>query len=554
MKIKRYCNIGFGILGLVFFSCATPGRPTGGPRDETPPVPVYSSPENFSTHFDAKTIAVKFDENIVLKNLTQQLTVSPPMAKPDIYSNNRNLTIRLQDTLRPNSTYVISFGDALVDNNEGNILPNYQYVFSTGSTIDSLSVVGEVLDAYTLEPRKEVGVALLSKLEDLGSKADRPVYIARADKDGYFQVKYLREGCYFLAAIKDENSDWTYDSLQEEVAFLQTCVSPKIATYPAFPDSCSQEDSLQILDSIRHFYESANQLLMFKQELPQGVNKSEFIDNAVIQIEFKKPVKNAKFRILQPDTVPQDFRIRWDKNLQKADLFLSQLGIRNMLLYVGDGDFSDTLKLLNTKFEEKPASFRVSLLSGQELAYFDTLKLAFSLPIREINQAEQMVLYSTTDTLPLTHYAFDTSRTQLIFEVSLKQKTNYELMIPDSLFVGYFGQLDTNMLRLRFKTNSPETYAKLDVKLKNKPEQSCIIQVLNEKFELVQQQIMTADTAQFPTLKPGKYRLRLIIDENSNSRWDAGNLREQRLSETVFILPKILTLEPDWEYEEEWEL
>ena len=556
----RYLNICFGFLAiLIGFSCATPGRPTGGPKDETPPVVVHALPPNFSTQFDARTIIIRFDENIVLRNLNQQLTVSPPMARPDIRANNRTLTIRLQDTLRQDVTYVMSFGTALADLNEGNILHNFQYVFSTGDVIDSLSVIGEVLDAFTLQPIKNASITLVTDLDDLPARAIRPVYIAKADNEGRFRLNFLREGCYYLAAINDKNNDWTYDSLQEEVAFLLTCVSPKYMPVPVFPDSVSREDSLRFLDSVKHLYqEHEHQLLMFRQELPQGVSKSEFTSNTLISLEFRNPTKQAAFRILQPEMRAESYHVRWDNTRQKAEIFLTEPGIRNLWLYIEDEQFSDTIRLLNTKMEEPPRPLRATLSSGNELSFFDTLKLSFSSPIREIKGSEKLFwLFSGGDDtlpMPLRYYSFNSSRTQIIFETFLEQKMAYRLMIPDSLFFDYFDQTNNDTLNLRFRTTAPENYARLEVKILNKPEGSCILQVLNERLEVVEQQIMYTDNVTFSTLKPGKYRLRLIVDENQNGRWDAGNLRARRLPELVFILPKTLSLQANWEYEEEWDL
>ncbi len=555
----RYINIFFGFFALVmFFSCATPGSPQGGPKDETPPQTTSASPENFSRHFQAKTITVRFDENITLNNLNQQLTVSPPMAKPEITSNNRTLSIRLKDSLRANSTYVISFGDALVDFNEGNISPNFQYVFSTGETIDSLSVVGEVLDAYTLLPVKDVGIALLNNLEDLSSKTEKPVYIAKTNANGLFQANYLNEGCYFLTALKDGNNDWTYDSLQEDVAFLRRCVRTKVLTKPVFPDSCSTSDSLAIVDSIQKFYQSGQQLLMFKQELPQGVSKSEFTANAVISVEFRNAVKQPEFQFLQPEITTDSFHIRWDKTQQKAEIFLMKQGINNVLLLAKDGDFSDTLKILNTKVEEPLKPVRVSLASGSSLAFFDTLKLAFDAPVRELRQPEDSLFWLNIDkdTIPvlLTQYSFNENRTQLLFDLPLQQKTSYMLQFPDSLFFDYLGQKNPDTMRLRFTTTSPETYARLTVRLMNKPAETCLLQILNEKLDVLEQREMPADSVSFTTLMPGKYRIRLILDRNQNGRWDSGNLREKRLPEVVYILPKTLSLEADWDFIEEWTL
>jgi hypothetical protein len=555
----RLFNIVFGFLAILLgISCATPGNPIGGPKDETPPVPIHFSPKNFSTNFSARTIVVRFDENIQMRNLNQQLVVSPPMAtRPQITSNNRTLTIRLQDdTLRENSTYVFSFGDAVVDMNEGNVLSNFQYVFSTGETIDSLSVVGEIIDAFTLEPLKNISVVLIDNLDSLGSRTARPIYVAKGDEDGFFRFDFLKEGCFYLAAINDKNNDWTYDSLQEEIAFMYACVTPIYIKKTSCSDSCRIGDSLSdhTHDSVEHHFEEFHHLLMFRQELPQGVTKSEFLSNTVVSLEFRNPTENMEFQILLPDTIPVDYRVRWDKNKQKADIFLSKTGIRNLWLSAKDGDFLDTLKFLNTKFQDTLVPPRVILTSGQELPYFDTLKLSFSQPIRDIKDTFWLFVGNDSIATPLTHYSFNESRTQIVFDIVLGQKTSFRFLIRDSLFFDYFDKTNKDTLTLSFKTNSPETYARLEVTIPNKPEYPCILQVLNERMDLVEQRILESDSVSFTTLKPGKYRLRLIVDENENGRWDAGNLRERRLPELVYVLPKILSLEADWEYDEEWEL
>jgi hypothetical protein len=550
----RYFNIIFGFLAIVILSCATPGRPTGGQRDETPPVPVRFSPENLSTNFNARTIVVRFDENIKLNKLNDQLIISPPMARPQISSNNRTLSIQLQDTLRQNSTYVFSFGDAIVDMNEGNILSNFQYIFSTGDAIDSLSVVGEVIDAFTLQPMKDIiSIVLMDDLDSLGSRSARPVYVAKSNKEGFFQFDFLRDGCFYLAAINDKNRDWTYDSIQEEVAFLYACISPIHIDKSACTGCCSIDDSSRVHDSTSYIVEEVHRLLMFKQELPQGVTKSEFISNIVASIELRNPTENATFRVLQPDTIPLDIRTVWNKNKQKADVFLSKTGIRNLWLYVEDGDFSDTLKLLNTKFQDTLVPFKVALPFGQELPFFDTLKLAFSSPIQTIDTVWLFVENDSIPT-PLTLFSFNSSRTEITFDTLLEQKTNYRLMITDSSIFDFFDQTNSDTLRFRFRTNSPESYAKLEVTILNKPEEQCILQVLNERMELAEQRITTSDKVEFPTLKPGKYRLRLIVDKNQDGRWTSGNLRERRQPEPVFILEKTLSLDANWEYQEEWEL
>lgn len=119
-------------------SCAKRGSITGGLKDTLAPVLTMSFPKNYSTDFKAKEIKLTFDEYIKLKNTNKQLIISPPMKyEPLIYPTNvsKYINIKIQDTLLPNTTYSFNFGQSITDNNEGNPLNQFKYVFSTGSIV-----------------------------------------------------------------------------------------------------------------------------------------------------------------------------------------------------------------------------------------------------------------------------------------------------------------------------------------------------------------------------------------------------------------------------------
>src|SRR5436305_12102318 len=118
--------------------CANIIPPTGGPKDSLPPVLVSSVPKDSTTNFNAHKIVLTFDEYVELdQNLTQDFIVSPnPENIPLVENKLRTVTIKLKDSLKPNTTYSLDFGNSLKDVNEGNILRNFTYVFSTGKDID----------------------------------------------------------------------------------------------------------------------------------------------------------------------------------------------------------------------------------------------------------------------------------------------------------------------------------------------------------------------------------------------------------------------------------
>ena len=124
-------------------SCANRGSPSGGDKDEEPPVIVDEVPENFSTNFKGDEIRIYFDEYVKINDIRKQLIISPPMDVDPVIipmgSASKYISIKIKDTLQKNTTYAFNFGESIVDNNEGNPYPYYRYVFSTGDTIDSLS-------------------------------------------------------------------------------------------------------------------------------------------------------------------------------------------------------------------------------------------------------------------------------------------------------------------------------------------------------------------------------------------------------------------------------
>jgi Bacterial Ig-like domain len=206
--------------------CANMIPPTGGPRDSLPPVLVTAVPAPRTLDFTAKRIVLTFDEYIDLKDARTELIVSPvPKIEPMVESKLRTLTIRMKDTLQPNTTYALNFGKSIRDINEGNILKNFTYVFTTGKYIDSLQYRGRVIMASTGKADSTLIVMLYDKLEDSAVVKVKPRYVTRVDTSGNFVFRYLHPGTYALYALKDESGTHMYNSVSQVFAFADTPVN-----------------------------------------------------------------------------------------------------------------------------------------------------------------------------------------------------------------------------------------------------------------------------------------------------------------------------------------
>ena len=139
------------LIGAIGHSgCANIVPPTGGPRDTIPPRLIYVTPGDTTKHFNTNKIVFNFDEYIDPKDIRTELIVSPvPKVDPIVDSKLKTLTVKIKDTLQPNTTYTLDFGKSIRDYNEGNILKNFRYVFTTGDHIDQGSIGGTVVVAMT---------------------------------------------------------------------------------------------------------------------------------------------------------------------------------------------------------------------------------------------------------------------------------------------------------------------------------------------------------------------------------------------------------------------
>ena len=223
---------------LVFLSCANRGTPTGGEKDSEPPVIIRTEPENLSTNFDAEEIRIYFDEYIKFKDLQKQLVISPPMdPEPEITPlglASKYISIKIKDTLLANTTYAINFGTSVVDNNENNPYPYLRYVFSTGDYIDSLSVSGYVKNSLEKNADDFVSVMLYqidSTFTDSIVYKQKPRYIANTlDSTTNFTLENLREGKYLMVALKEDNTNFTYEPKTDKIGFIEDFIEVPVDT------------------------------------------------------------------------------------------------------------------------------------------------------------------------------------------------------------------------------------------------------------------------------------------------------------------------------------
>jgi hypothetical protein len=287
---------------ILIAACAKVSSPTGGPRDKEPPYVVKSLPVNGAINFKEKRIAITFNEYVALDKITDKFMVSPPMKKkPRIFLRKKSVIVEYEDNLRDSTTYTFYFQDAIRDLNEGNPIENYQFVFSTGSVIDSLSVTGNVYNALDLDPPEATLVLLHKDLADSAVIKRLPDYISKVDKKGYFRIDNVKGGTYRLYALKDADNSKNFNLADEEMGFMNSPVeiTPEKNYTPVKPDTIKiKPGKVKAVDTV--IIKGEYKMILF-----QSPKKNHYLTSSSRSMPYKLTYTLS----LPPDSLGFDFSI-----------------------------------------------------------------------------------------------------------------------------------------------------------------------------------------------------------------------------------------------------
>jgi hypothetical protein len=599
---------GMPVVLILLAGCAKVGAPTGGIKDTTPPKYVDGEPENRSTGFTGNDISFRFDEYIQFKDLNRELMVSPPMkVKPEVRLRDKTVKIQLKDKLLPETTYTINFGNAISDLNEGNLLPDFEFVFSTGKQIDSLSVAGRALSAFDHKPLKdeEVTLMLYDNLSDSAPLKQIPRYIGRANKDGLFTINNIHPDTFRIIALGDANANLKYDPGSEWIAFLDTfliinaqTVKPitfikdtiktakidkkeersgkKVSVKSLIDTTVVQGKKLNALNiSLYYFMEQSNKVFLTekKRESPEKLfflfSRTPY-DSVVVRPLNCKPRSDW---YIKESGVRGDSLTYWltDSMMIKKDTL--QMGV-TFTTTDSSGRFIqriDTIRMRSQKTAGKATSGRKSRNTEAKVAVHKMqltadmtrqdkqnlnrpLSFTMEKPLALIHP-ENIEFFSIADSIS-TKQAFTCSKSISNlhkFYISTKWDENMKyriLLKPDAVEDIYHQQNDS--LLIKFSTQKEDFYGRILVSAQAK-RFPVILQVMDDKGKLVASKILrTSEKVTFDYLLPQKYTLKAIMDRNENGQWDTGNYLKHIQPEEVFYYTLPIELRSNWDQEVTW--
>ncbi|GIJ95029.1 Ig-like domain-containing protein [Capnocytophaga stomatis] len=524
------------LLMSVFWQCARRGSPTGGPKDEKPPVLLTAEPKSGATQFNRNKIRLTFDEFVVIKDLRKQLIISPPMENFPIISPmsaSKKLDISILDTLKPNTTYVFNFGSSIQDYNEGNPYPDFKYVFSTGNFVDSLKVRGKIKDALKPKPDNFVTVMLYEYNENYKDSLiykSKPTYVTNTlDSLETFELNYLRKGKYVMVALKDKNNNYRFDQKEDKIAFWNE------------PISVEDKDTLP-----------SYELTLFKEVLNYKPARPVQVSENRISFGFEGSTDSVKIKPISP--VKGDFKYIISKEPKKDTLnfWFSPKQSDSLLFAVQRSQKIDTFKVRLKSM--KPDSLLVSNSFSGELPMGKNFAWKSNIPIVKTDSTKIKVFGKDSLELPFkTKLDRDKLEYSIVFDT--KHNASYRIEALPEAITDFFGNTN-DTLRVNLRTKKLEDYSILKLTIKKELQFPVILQLTNEKGDRIESELYFESAQKeyiFENVSPGKYKIRITEDRNKNKIWDTGNFLKRIQPERVMYFPNLVELRANWEVEEVWD-
>ncbi|MCF0164669.1 MAG: Ig-like domain-containing protein [Bacteroidales bacterium] len=540
-------------------SCAnTTSPPSGGPKDTIPPVLIKLLPENNQLNFptvDGK-ISLTYNEYTVVKKQDAIYLSPPTKRRPTAKIKGKDIIITFKDTLKENTTYTLDFGDALADNNEGNLAPRLVYTFSTGDSIDSMYVTGTIYDSQTLKPVKGVLVTLYDDLSDSACMLSLPAAANITDDWGFFSIRNVKRQPYRVIAFTDEDKNNMYLQGGESIAFLDSIFEP----HKVVNDSIYEFKGFDMKDTLAcQKRESELSLYLFKEFMSkQFIKNKGRHDRRMGYLKFSAPnaVINS-FSIMGIDTA--DMLLQYTPTMDSLTFWItSSQRLEDSLLVSINYNKTDSLgKLVATdesfalglpevtdeqkKKNEADTVLNVTTDCKPENVEQNGIIFTFPDPLIEVikdsisyvainpkNQESPLEFTLDRDSLDFRKYVL---RTQTPYQQGYK----YQLLVKPRTFKDIYNRRSKE-IKQEFTLPNTEKLGSITLNVSGVTSRYIIDLVSKDLKKVFRSYTVTSDgPIIFPYLAAGEYSFRITEDKNSNGIFDTGDFLKKRQPEKVIF-------------------
>ncbi len=527
---------------LILIRCASQTTPTGGPKDEDPPILISSNPSNELKNFAGSTIELTFDEYIKLKDPKEEILITPSPGKNTKFIVKKNkLIIDPEMPWQETTTYSINFREGVQDLTEGNPAENLRLAFSTGPTIDSLSIAGSVVEMFSEKTPLKITVALYQS-DTFNIFNHTPIYFTKSNKEGKFSLQNLKDGKYYLYAFDDKNKNLKVESKTEKFGFIAKPIALAKNQDSLTVNLINVDTRPPAITSIRH------------TEKTTLVRFNKFVDSLHINVQNKSQTLYT-FGESKSELI-------FYNSFDSADSLKVQLFASDSVQQTVDTTFF--IKYSQTKMAKEGFGLK-ELSEKYNLATKEfNHQLSYNKPLSKINLDSIYIKTDSVNTTTLLQKNLTIDTLHHIISVNVVVEIK-----PDSLKSDKPSKVFQPFLRygkgafISLALDSSKSISK-NIPIAKEDETGLITAKIDTQEKNYEIQIITTDnvvvqkfrnpkeiSAKF--LKPQEYKIRVLIDSNGNGKWDSGNFFRGIEPEKIFFYKSdegafSFPIRANWEY------
>ncbi|MBD2704498.1 Ig-like domain-containing protein [Spirosoma sp. BT702] len=573
-KLVRSCVVAF-LLTLPFLlqNCAQVAQPPGGKKDTLAPKLVSSMPAARQLNYSGKTVELEFDEYVNAENLQQKITITPQDSNTFIVKSlPKGIRLNFAKNFLPNTTYTIDFADGIKDITERNVAKDTKVVFSTGNMIDSLYLTGNVVDDESRLPILNFVIGLFAPTDTLPINRKRPQYFARTDSNGNYRIENVKAGLYRVYGFDDKDLNLVNNAPEERVAFRDTILNlnrnytdvnmvafrgygkPRISRRERTDETLGLELSSGIakyrLKFGRFPLTSPTSASATSASSTSTSATNTSVTSTTTTSATVAPASTTATSVSTTSTSvasttggssvdtlvsflesPKMIRLYRPANRAAGDTLYTTIIAEDSVGNVTELRERIYFSPLKTRAKNRtPLNVTVTPSPGEPIDNNLEFTLVFNKPVLRYSIDEIVIGPDSTKPLKLTlaDLAWSNNFSRLV----IKQKTTLRDTLLFRLRKGTFISVQGDTLArfsARYLIADEDSYGliagRVNTATLGPPGTKFIVELLDDKYKVIRSATNTTSYS-FGRLKPGLYRVRLIVDSNGNGKRDIGNVQK----------------------------
>ncbi|AQG78304.1 Ig-like domain-containing protein [Spirosoma montaniterrae] len=506
-------------LPILLQNCAQVAQPPGGKKDTIAPKLVSSIPKLRQLNYAGKTVTLEYNEYVSTENIQQKITITPQDSNTySVRALPTGLRLNFDRPLQKNTTYTINFSDGIKDVTERNVTTDSKIVFSTGPVIDSLYLSGNVVDDETRTPILGFVVGLFGENDTLPINRKRPAYYARTDSNGNFRIENVKAGRFKVYGFDDKDLNLVNNTPGERVGFRDSVLN------------------------LNRNYTDIN-LIAFRGYGKPRVSRRERTDET-LGLELSSGIADYRIKFNKPgDTLvsflesPKMIRLFRPANRAAGDTINITVAAEDSVGNVTELKERVYFSPLKTRAKDrKPLTVQVAPTASEPIDNNLDFTLTFSKPVFRVDTNLIVIGPDSTKPFKLTasDFRWSNNYSRLMFKRKTELRDTLLFRLQKGAFISVQGDTSSRY-SVKYRIADEESFGLISGRV-NRPDRNFVIELLDEKYQVVRS-VYGTPTYTFARLRPGRYRVRLILDANGNRKRDIGNVQKGIQPEIIIYHP-----------------